>query len=206
MSEDQDGPQRTRRRLLATGASSVAALLGGCFSYGGGGNADASVGKEELTTASEATIVEEEHGADGSVRTVRHTPSSNLAYVEGAISVPRELKYEVRLGVIDQNGVVLAQRVVEQLLYPTGTNLVSAELQVDDCESCHSGLVDVSLTPGALRELEQEQEQEQQEQQQQREERMNEQQQNQSRSNATAGGTTVPANETAGGNSSEGSA
>lgn len=205
MSEDQEEPRPTRRRVLAGVASGLAALFAGCFSYGGGANADQTVGEEELSVASEATIVDVEHGANASVRRARHTPDDGVAYVEGAISVPRELKYEVRLGVIDQDGVVLAQKVVEQLLYPTGTNLVSAELQVEDCESCHSGLVDVRLSQSALQDLEQEQEQEQQEQEQQRQESESMQQQNESENGTTVTAAENESTNTSGNESSEGS-
>lgn len=183
-------PNRTRRRLLATGATIVSGSLGGCVLFGGGGGG--SAGQEQLTVDGEQTIVNVEHGTSAGVRTVRHTPSQNTAYIEGAIKVPREAEYEVRLGVIDQSDVVLAQEIITQDLYTTGANLVSTELEVGDCGACHSGLVDVSLSERALRRIEQEQEQ-----QQQRQDRMQQQEQQQSQ-NSSTDGQTVSANETEG--------
>ena len=191
-------PSRTRRRLLAAGASAAATLLGGCISFGGGGSTDDTVGEEVIEGAPDSALVSTdvellENEVTARIRTVRHTPDEGIAYVEGAINVPRELEYQIRLGVIDQNDVALAEDVFKKRLYETGTNLVSVELEVADCEACQSGLVDVGLSDSARQEIEREREEQQQEQQQdqqQREERMQEQQQ----SNETAG-TTVTANE-----------
>ena len=192
-------PSRTRRRLLAAGASAAATLLGGCISFGGGGSTDDSVGEEVIEGAPESALVSSdvemlENEVTARIRTVRHTPDEGIAYVEGAINVPRELEYQIRLGVIDQNDVTLADDVFKKVLYETGTNLEPVELEVEDCAACHSGLVEVELSDSARQEIErereEEQEQQQEQQQQQREERMQQQQQ----PNETAG-TTVTANE-----------
>lgn len=162
---ESDGDRRLRRDVLATGGALAMMTLSGCGIIGGDDGGQGNI--EELSASEQDTIVAtpEGSGITASVRGVRHQPGANRAEVEGAISVPRELNYQVRLGVIDENDVVLAQSVTEELLYPTGTNLVTSAFDVPDCDACHSGLVEVRLTDRAQQQLQEEQQQEQQQQQ-----------------------------------------
>ena len=188
-----------RRRLLTVISSLALGSSSGClYLVRGGDDDDSSSGSSDdegdengVTADEEETIIATGEGITASVRRVSHTPEENTATVEGAINVPREFDYHVRLGVIDEAGIVLAQEVNDELLYPTGTNLVSAELEVDDCEACHSGLVDVRLSESARKELEQERE-EQREREQDQQEMREQQQQNESDGNESAGETVTP--------------
>lgn len=170
----------SRRRVLATVGALSTGALAGCSGSSDSSN-DASA-EEELLSPDKATLTEFGEGVSGRLRSVRHNPEEQMAVVEGAVSVPTEAEYRVRLAVIDRDGVILAQEVFESLLYPgKADELVMAELSPQDCEACYSGLLEVRLTDQERAER-QEAAQEERERQQEREA------QQQNETNATEAG------------------
>lgn len=141
----------SRRRLLATAGAALAGSLSGCILGGGNsgtGSAETETG-DDLTTAESETVVSFDAGVNGWIHSVSHTPSEGVASVVGAIDVSHEQDYRVRLGIVDENGVVLADTVTTETLYDVGKSTVSAEFDdVRDCESCHSGLLQVTYPEG----------------------------------------------------------
>lgn len=135
---------RTRRAFIAAGLASLAGLAG-CV--GGGNNpTQTDDGPEELITGNKETKVKTPDGITGRIRSVTHQPSDDRATISAEINVPSDGRYAVRLAVIDQRVVVLGEETREPELSGTGTNLETAELRVDDCEDCFSGLLEVSYT------------------------------------------------------------
>lgn len=170
----------SRRRVLATGVALSTGSLAGC-SGGSDDSSGESSGEEELLTPDKERLTDFGEGISGRLRSVRHNPGELVATVEGAVSVPTEAEYRVRLAVIDKEGVILAQQVDEHLLYPgKADELVAAELSPEDCEACFSGLLEVHLTE---REREERQEAAQEKRERQREQEREAQAQNET--NAT---------------------
>lgn len=132
-----------RRAFLATGAATMASLSGCIF---GRGSSRGSSGAEELLSEDTERIVKTGEGIEARLRSITHSPSEGRAKISAEIKVPREDRYRVRLGIIDNRDVVLAADISEPTLYGTGWDLVPAELTVDDCGACYSGLVEVSFS------------------------------------------------------------
>lgn len=138
---------QTRRKILAgVGALSLSGLSG-CMGLLGGitGGSDDGESTGGLTTDTDHTIVSTDQGISGWVRSISHNPNGSMARVTGAIDVEEERDYRVRLGVIDEEGVVLGDEITTETLFPTGTNTVTVEIDdVEDCGECHSGLLQVN--------------------------------------------------------------
>lgn len=137
----------TRRTVLATSGAVLAGSLAGCF---GPDDDEADPEQTEpLSVDTDHTLVSFDEEITGWVRSVSHDPTTPIAIVEGAIDVAVEQDYRVRLGIVDEHGVVLADTVETTTLFPVGTNTLAAEFDdLDDCESCFSGLLQVNYPEG----------------------------------------------------------
>lgn len=161
-----------RRRVLATVGALTTSALAGCS--GGSDDSTDEPKEEELLSPEKETLTSFGEGVSGRLRSVRHNPEEQVATIEGAVRVPTEAEYRIRLAVIDKERVILAQEVNERRLLPgKADELVTAELSPEDCEACFSGLLEVHLTERE-REERQEAAQEKRERQQEREAQQNE--------------------------------
>ena len=151
----------SRRRLLAAGAALTTASFSGCVDFlkrdvgGSDGGGDGS----NLLSDGRDTIVATHPDVSAAVNSVKHTPSEPSTTVEGVIEVPEEKEYEVRLGVLDEDDVVLAYEEWNELLYTSGRNRVVREFSIDECGRCYSGIVEVDITDEEKERRQEEQEQ-----------------------------------------------
>lgn len=136
----------TRRKLLAIVGTGLVGSLTGCLF---GGSSDSGSSAEEIDTDDKQTVVDVDEAIRARVKSVEHDPDEQIAIVVGAIDVSYEQEYRVRIGVIDDEGVVLAEAIDTTTLYDVGTNSHRVELDdIPDCEACHSGLLQVSYPEG----------------------------------------------------------